>query len=69
MIFDTRAGEDGQSASSLEGMRKTIKKLTSALGGNLTPPDGVHFHPGPGGAYVCGNPECTSPGLAREDMR
>jgi hypothetical protein len=50
-------------------MRKTIKKLTGALSANLTPPDGVHFHPGPGGAYVCGNPECVSPGLAQEDVR
>jgi hypothetical protein len=69
VIFDTRAAKDARPAPSLEGMRKTIKKLTSALGRNLTPPDGVHFHPGPGGAYVCGNPECTSPGLAREDVR
>jgi hypothetical protein len=47
----------------------TIKKLAGALSANLTPPDGVHFHPGPGGAYVCGNPECVSPGLAPEDVR
>ena len=69
MIFDTRAGTDARSASSFEGMRMTIKKLTGALSANLTPPDGVHFHPGPGGAYVCGNPECVSPGLAPEDVR
>ena len=68
-MFDTRAGKDARSASSLEGMRMTIKKLAGALSANLTPPDGVHFHPGPGGAYVCGNPECVSPGLAPEDVR
>ncbi len=68
MRFDTRAGRAGGTAPSLGVMRNAIKKLTGALSANLTPPDGVHFHAGPAGAYVCGDPKCVSPGLAPEDM-
>lgn len=50
-------------------MKLTIKKLTRALAANLNPVEqGVHFHPGPAGPYVCENPRCDSQGLDREDV-
>jgi hypothetical protein len=45
-------------------MKRTIKKLTGALAATAGPvEDGVHFHAGPAGPYVCENPRCVSPGL------
>jgi hypothetical protein len=44
------------------------RRIAAAVARALTaswPPtkDGVHFHGGPHGPYVCENPRCTSPGL------
>jgi hypothetical protein len=44
-------------------MARILAAITSALRENITPTDGVHFHPGPQGPYVCENPACVSPGL------
>lgn len=45
-------------------MANMIKRITRALASNLNPvEDGVHFHGGPQGAYVCENARCVSPSL------
>ena len=44
-------------------MARILAAITSALRENITPTDGVHFHTGPQGPYVCENPGCVSPGL------
>ena len=45
-------------------MARILAAITTALRDNITPsPDGVHFHAGPQGPYVCENPKCVSPGL------
>lgn len=45
-------------------MARILAAITNALRDNLSPAtDGVHFHAGPAGPYVCENPRCVSPGL------
>jgi hypothetical protein len=45
-------------------MARIFAAITRALRDNMTPQaDGVHFHAGPAGPYVCENPRCVSPGL------
>jgi hypothetical protein len=44
-------------------MARILAAITRALRENTTPKDGVHFHAGPAGPYVCENPRCVSPGL------
>jgi hypothetical protein len=45
-------------------MARILAAITQAFRENASPSrDGVHFHAGPAGPYVCENPRCTSPGL------
>ena len=44
-------------------MARIFAAISNALRENITPTDGVHFHAGPQGPYVCENPACVSPGL------
>ena len=46
-------------------MARILAAISRALRDNMTPAakDGVHFHAGPAGPYVCENPRCVSPGL------
>jgi hypothetical protein len=45
-------------------MARIFAAISRALRDNLNPTsDGVHFHAGPAGPYVCENPRCVSPGL------
>jgi hypothetical protein len=44
-------------------MARIFAAITRALRDNMIPIDGVHFHAGPAGPYVCENPRCVSPGL------
>ena len=44
-------------------MARLLAAITQAWRDNVTPSDGVHFHAGPAGPYVCENPQCVSPGL------
>ncbi len=49
-------------------MASIMKTITRALARNLNPiEDGVHFHGGPQGAYVCDNANCVSPALDAAD--
>jgi hypothetical protein len=43
-----------------------MARIVAAIARALNPVekyDGVHFHAGPAGPYVCENPRCVSPGL------
>jgi hypothetical protein len=45
-------------------MARILAAITQAFRENTAPVrDGVHFHGGPQGPYVCENPRCVSPGL------
>ena len=44
-------------------MARILAAITTALRDNMNPSrDGVHFHAGPQGPYVCENQQCVSPG-------
>jgi hypothetical protein len=43
-------------------MARILAAIGNALRDNVDN-QGVHFHGGPAGPYVCENPRCTSPGL------
>jgi hypothetical protein len=49
-------------------MARMMRAITRALRevNDNTTKDGVHFHAGPGGPYVCENARCVSPGLDLE---
>ena len=50
-------------------MTTKLRAIARTLTSNLNPvEDGVHFHPGPAGPYVCENPRCVSPGLDPERL-
>ena len=39
-----------------------LKRVAAGLAANLNPVEqGVHFHAGPAGPYVCDSPQCVSP--------
>jgi hypothetical protein len=55
-------GETNDDDKDVCDMRHIIKSLSRALASNLNPVEqGVHFHGGPQGAYVCDYADCVSP--------
>jgi hypothetical protein len=49
-------------------MKTALKKLSHAFATASVPADDTHFHAGPAGPYVCGDPRCVSPSLHPSDM-
>jgi hypothetical protein len=49
-------------------MTTIIRRASRFISRNLNPvEDGVHFHAGPAGPYVCDHAGCVSPHLAIDD--